>query len=122
SSESSIAGSRATSTAAGASAATSATSPSPGSTDATSCAPASASADSRRSRAAPARASSSTRTAAPCSVIVLRLQQVVDVAQQLVLLVRLAEIAFDADLEGALAMLLAGTRGDHDDRHVAQAR
>ena len=49
-------------------------------------------------------------------------EQLEHVAHQFVFLVRLAEVAVDADLERALAMLLAGTRGDHDDRHVAQAR
>ena len=36
--------------------------------------------------------------------------------QQLVLLVRLAEEALDAELGGAIAMLVGGARRDHDDR------
>src|SRR5262245_47578028 len=45
-----------------------------------------------------------------------------DIAQQIRLLVRLAEIALDTDFQGALAMLLASTRSDHDDRHVLETR
>src|SRR5690606_12062492 len=51
----------------------------------------------------------------------LQPEQLEHVAHQLDFLVRLAEVALDADLHGALAVLLAGTRGDHDDRHVAHA-
>src|SRR3546814_18069729 len=73
--------------------------------------------------ASPARASSTTRGALR-SVIgtLLQLEQFVDVSHEFVLLVRLAEVALDADIHRALAVLLAGTRGDHHDRHVAQAR
>src|SRR3546814_14636835 len=76
-----------------------------------------------RVRASPARASSTTRGALR-SVIgtLLQLEQFVDVAHEFVLLVRLAEVALDADIHRALAVLLAGTRGDHHDRHVPQAR
>ena len=42
--------------------------------------------------------------------------------QQLVFLIRLAEIVVDADLEGVVAVLVGGARGDHDDRDVLQVR
>ena len=43
-------------------------------------------------------------------------------AQQVGFLVGLAEVAFDADFKRALTMFFAGARGDHDDRHVLEAR
>src|SRR6185312_10634567 len=52
----------------------------------------------------------------------VRLQHFIDVAQQVRFAVRLAEVTLHADLERALAMLLAGAGGDHDDRHVAETR
>src|SRR5215469_12957411 len=44
-----------------------------------------------------------------------------DRIQELRLLVGLAQVVVDTELDGARAMLLAHTRGDHDDRHVLQA-
>src|SRR5215831_5815932 len=49
-------------------------------------------------------------------------QGFLQVTQQVGFLVRLAEIALDADFQRALAVLLAGARGDHNDRHLLQAR
>src|SRR3546814_2180696 len=74
-----------------------------------------------RVRASPSRASSTTRGALR-SVIgtLLQLEQFVDVAHEFVLLVRLAEVELDADIHRALAVLLAGTRGDHHDRHRSE--
>src|SRR5690606_28768334 len=118
---SSTLGSSATSTAWGAAARTAAESPAVGSATSTSSAPACLSADCRLSQAGPGRASSTTRLGASDTLLLLR-QQFEHVAQQFVLLVRLAQVAVDADFHCALAMLLAGTRSDHDDRHVAQAR
>src|SRR3984893_1992109 len=45
-----------------------------------------------------------------------------DGIQQLRLLVGLAEIVIDSELDGARAVLLAHARGHHDDRHILQAR
>src|SRR6201991_2128690 len=49
-------------------------------------------------------------------------EHVVDLHHQVVLLVGLADVALHANVEGALAVLLASARGDHDDRDIAQAR
>src|SRR5690606_2795991 len=118
---SSISGSSATNTARGAAAVTSPIDAVSGSATATTSAPASPKAACRRSRASPSRASSATR--APCSLIrLLHAQQFVHVVDQLGLLVRLAEGALHADLERALAVLLAGAPGDHHDRRRAQPR
>src|SRR5690554_3667693 len=114
------AGSRASSAASGAAAAASAAEPDVGSAVATSSAPASSSACTSRSRAWPSRASSATRV--PWSAIRMRqAEQVEHVVDQLVLLIGLAEVTFHADLERALAVLFAGARSDHHDRHLAQA-
>src|SRR5688572_10909334 len=96
-----------------------------GSTSSTRFAPASASAERRRSHAAPGRASNAARR--EDSLMVVRglrgdAEQFVHVPDQFRFLVRLAEVTLHADLERALAMLVAGTRGDHHDRHAAQAR
>src|SRR5690606_22094989 len=118
---SSTAGSSATSTAWTWAPARVATSSSTGSASSTTLPPAASSAWRNRSRAWPSRASSATAleesvagTGDP--------QQVVHVSHQVQFLVRLAQVPLDADFESALAMLLAGTRGDHHDRHVAEAR
>src|SRR5690606_29701396 len=117
---SSIAGSSATSTACGCACLTCTGSACIGSATSTSSAPASRSALAMRSQASPALASNATRGAA--SLAAMRdLQQLLHVAHQLRLLVRLAEVAVDAEVERALAVLLAGTRGDHHDQHVAQS-
>src|SRR5699024_9130162 len=117
---SSMAGSSATSTACGAAATTSPAAAETGSAVATSSAPASCRACCRRSRACPSRASSATRV--PRSAIgANQPEQVEHVVHQVVLLVSLAEVALHAELERALAVLLAGPRGDHHDRHIAQA-
>src|SRR5690606_41682019 len=121
SSASSIAGSSATSTAWGVADLTSSMAAVSGSTSATTSAPASRRAWRRRSRASPSRASSTTR-AADSVIRLLHAQQFIDVVDQLTLLVRLAEIALDANLECALPVLLARARGDHDDGDAAQAR
>src|SRR5688572_33505121 len=87
--------------------------------------PASRNAARRRSQASPGRASKATRRGSAIGAAFIGKflrQQFEHVAQQLVLLIWLSEIAVDADVERALAVLLAGTRGDHDDRHIAQAR
>src|SRR5205085_12370503 len=83
-------------------------------------APASSSALRNWSRAAPARASSATRNWSVTGG--LHAQHVEHVAHQFGLLVRLAQVAIDADVHRALAVFVAGTRGDHDDRHILQAR
>src|ERR1700722_20577295 len=49
-------------------------------------------------------------------------QRFLHIAQQIRLLVRLAEITFNADLERALTMLLAGTRRYHDDGYQFETR
>src|SRR5690606_15046540 len=120
-SASSIAGSSATSTAWAPAPARVATSSSAGSASSTTLPPAASSAWRSRSRAWPSRARSATAleesfagTGNP--------QQVVHVSHQVEFLVRLAQVTLGADFEGALAMLFAGTRGDHHDRHVAEAR
>src|SRR5690606_7578831 len=120
-SASSIAGSSATSTAWAPAPARVATSSSAGSASSTTLPPAASSAWRSRSRAWPSRARSATAleesfagTGNP--------QQVVHVSHQVQFLVRLAQVTLDADFESALAMLFAGTRGDHHDRHVAEAR
>src|SRR5690606_16657897 len=108
SSTSSTAGSRATSTAPGAAPCSVPQSPVVGSSTSTGSAPTSRRAACRRSQAVPGRASSATRIAG--SVMALRLpvdrpylrQQLEHVAQQLVLLVGLAQVALHADLERAL--------------------
>src|SRR4249919_1001785 len=119
SSASSTAGSRATSTVSTAATRSDCGSSVAGSASITISPPASRSAARRRSHASPGLASNATRRDSPIRTL-LR-QQFEHVAEQFVLLVRLAEVALHADVERALAMLLAGTRGDHDDRHVAQA-
>src|ERR1041384_3681725 len=48
--------------------------------------------------------------------------QRLDGLEQLRLLVRLAEVIVDADLDGARAMLLAHARRDHDDRDAREPR
>src|SRR5690348_15276537 len=50
------------------------------------------------------------------------LQHLGDLQQQFRLLVGLSEVSIHADVERALAVLVAAARGDHDDRHVAQPR
>src|SRR4249919_1571645 len=121
SSASSTAGSSATSTVSTAAIRSDCGSSVDGSASITISPPASRSAARRRSHASPGLASNATRRDSPI-VRALLGQQFEHVAQQFVLLVRLAEVTLHADVERALAMLLAGTRGDHDDRHVAQAR
>src|SRR5690606_14831812 len=120
SSASSTAGSRLTSTTVGWLPATVSGSRSPGSPSATSSAPRSDRARRNWSRASPGRASRATRTAVS-AIDRLHAEHLEHVAHQLHLLVGLAQVTVDADVEGALAVLLAGTRGDHDDRHVLHA-
>src|SRR5690606_37358494 len=95
-----------------------------GSPSNTTCAPRSSSARRSDARALSSRPSSATDNVATAlaGAATTHLQDFLHVAHQFVLLIRLAEVAVDADLEGALAMLLAGTRGDHDDRDATQAR
>src|SRR5688572_21879585 len=120
-SASSIDGSRLTTTTPGWRPATVPGSSSAGSPSATTSAPASVSAVRSWSRTSPARARSATRT--PGSGMGrLQPQHLEHVPHELDLLVGLAEIAVDADVERALAVLLAGARRDHDDRHVLHAR
>src|SRR5271165_4429435 len=45
-----------------------------------------------------------------------------DGVEQLVLLIGLAEIVVDAELDRARAVLFADTRGDHDDRDMLETR
>ena len=45
-----------------------------------------------------------------------------DRLQELRFLVRLAEVVVHTELDRAGAVLLADARGDHDDRHIFQAR
>src|SRR5690606_121708 len=120
SSADSTAGSSATSTAAGSAADSAATSPAVGSATCTISAPACCNAACSFSQAPPGRASSATRVASAIALLrrrhAARGQQFEHVAQQLVLLVGLAEVALHAELQRALAVLLAGARGDHDDR------
>src|SRR5207248_8850003 len=47
-------------------------------------------------------------------------QELAQIPEQLLFLVRLAEIDFDAQLFRAAAMLLGGARGDHDDRNMGK--
>src|SRR5688500_4045178 len=115
-SASSIAGSRLTTTTPGCLPATVPGSSSAGSPSATTSAPASVSAVRSCSRTSPARASSATRTPAS-GMGGLHPEHLEHVPHQFDFLVGLAEVAVDADVERALAVLLAGTRRDHDDRH-----
>src|SRR5437868_1217384 len=116
----SVAGSRPTRKTFGNFSATSFGSSSPGSPSATIAAPASSSALRNWSRAAPARASKATRSGSVTGG--LQAEHVEDVTHQLVFLVGLAQVTVDADVHRALAVFVAGARGDHDDRHVLQAR
>jgi hypothetical protein len=51
----------------------------------------------------------------------LLFKDLIDLAHQLQLLIRLAEIALDAEIKRALAVLVTGPRGNHHDRHFVQA-
>src|SRR3954469_1528387 len=76
----------------------------------------------RASRRCAARPASSNSSATDVSRSSMSLSEnVVDLHDEVVLLVRLADVAIDADIESALAMLIAGTRRDHDDRHAGEA-
>src|SRR5262249_45984914 len=66
--------------------------------------------------------SSATRTSWLIVLGTAQPQGFLHVAQQVGFLIRLAEIALHADFQRALAVLFAGARGDHDDRHEFQAR
>src|SRR6266404_8599358 len=56
-----------------------------------------------------------TASARPRPTPPLRFDQRLDRIEQLIFLIRLAEVIVDAQFDGACAMLLADARGDHDD-------
>ena len=45
-----------------------------------------------------------------------------DILQQLVLLIRLAQVSVDAELHSVIAMFVGCTGSDHDDRQVMRPR
>src|SRR5690606_24194876 len=118
SSASSTAGSSATSTTRLPDASSAAGSSVLGSASSTTRPPAATMASRRRSRATPSSASNATGRVLSSSLAnTCNPQQVIDIAHQIKLLVRLAQVALHTDFEGALAVLLATARGDHHDRH-----
>src|SRR6185312_13400166 len=70
--------------------------------------------------------SSNSRAIDGVASLMARLQRILfkhlaNLHEQVGLLIRLAQVAFNADVQRALAVLVAAARGDHDNRHVAQA-
>src|SRR5690606_33042089 len=55
-----------------------------------------------------------------CAIDPVAIHQLSDGVEQQGFLIGLAEVLIDADSHGPLAMLLTGTRGDHDDRQIFQ--